>query len=274
MQPAISPTQPENTSTITQTLVLVERLAVPHVTVLRLNRPADLNALSLPLMTELRDRLQELELDAETRVVVITGNERAFAAGADIKAMAGKTAIDMWITDQFAVWDGIRKFKKPLIAAVSGFALGGGCELAMLCDMIVASDTAQFGQPEIKIGVIPGAGGTQRLTRAIGKARAMEMVLSGKFISAIEAERFGLVNKVVPVENYMHEALRFAQQFTAYSPLALRAAKEAVNGAYEAFLQEGLMQERRNFYLLFSSDDQKEGMAAFIEKRKPEYKGR
>ncbi len=255
-------------------LILVERQARPGIAVLRLNRPADLNALNLELMTQLRDRLQELEQDADVRICVLTGNERAFAAGADIKQMAGRTAVDMWQIDQFAIWDGIRRFKKPLIAAVSGFALGGGCELAMLCDMIVASDTAQFGQPEIKIGVIPGAGGTQRLTRAIGKARAMELVMSGRFIDAVTAERWGLVNKIVPASTYLEEALRFAQPFAQMSPLALRAAKEAVNGAYENHLQEGLLQERRNFYLLFSSEDQKEGMAAFVEKRKPEWKGR
>jgi enoyl-CoA hydratase len=225
-------------------------------------------------MTQLRDRLQELEQDDDVRVCILTGNERAFAAGADIKQMAGRTAIDMWQIDQFAIWDGIRRFKKPLIAAVSGFALGGGCELAMLCDMIVASETAQFGQPEIKIGVIPGAGGTQRLTRAVGKARAMEMVLSGNFIDAHKALAWGLVNKVVPAATYLQEAIRFATPFAQMSPLALRAGKEAINGAYESHLQEGLLQERRNFYLLFSSEDQKEGMAAFVEKRKPVWTGK
>jgi len=255
-------------------LVLVDTAAAPGIAVLRINRPAELNALNLGVMTELRDRLQELEKDDSVRVCLLTGNERAFAAGADIKQMAGRTAIDMWQVDQFAIWDGIRRFKKPLIAAVSGFALGGGCELAMLCDMIVASESAQFGQPEVKIGVIPGAGGTQRLTRAIGKARAMELVLSGKFIDAHTAERWGLVNKVVPTATYLHEALRFAAPFAQMSPLALRAGKEAINGAYENHLQEGLLQERRNFYLLFSSEDQKEGMAAFIEKRAPNWQGR
>jgi enoyl-CoA hydratase len=259
---------------MTEELVLVERQAKPGIAVLRLNRPAELNALNLALMTQLRDRLQELEQDDEVRVCILTGNDRAFAAGADIKQMAGRTAVDMWQIDQFAIWDGIRRFKKPLIAAVSGFALGGGCELAMLCDMIVASDTAQFGQPEIKIGVIPGAGGTQRLTRAIGKAKAMELVMSGRFIDAVTAERWGLVNKIVPTSTYLEEALRFAAPFAEMSPLALRAAKEAVNGTYENHLQEGLLQERRNFYLLFSSEDQKEGMAAFIEKRKPNWTGK
>lgn len=255
-------------------LVLLHAQAAPRVAVLQLNRPADMNALNLQLMKQLAAHLEALEEDEETRVVVLTGNEKAFAAGADIKQMAGKGAIDMWKIDQFSVWDRIRKFKKPLIAAVSGFALGGGNELCMLCDMIVASESAQFGQPEIKIGVIPGAGGTQRLTKAVGKALAMELVMSGNFISAQRALEAGLINKIVPTENYLAEALRFAGQFTGMSPLALRAAKEAVNGAYESFLQEGLLQERRNFYMLFASEDQKEGMSAFIEKRKAEFTGK
>lgn len=246
----------------------------PHVALVELNRPAELNALNLELMTQLKEAVQSLDKDEDTRVIVITGNARAFAAGADIKQMAGRTAIDMVEIDQFSTWDAIRKTKKPLIAAVSGFALGGGCELAMLCDMIVASETAQFGQPEIKIGVMPGAGGTQRLTRAIGKARAMEMVLTGKFITAQEALSFGLVNRVVPVELYLENALALALEIATLSPVAVRLAKDAVNRTYETFLDEGLHFERKNFYLLFASEDQKEGMAAFMEKRKPQFKGR
>src|SRR6187402_1899240 len=181
-----------------------------HVALIELNRPKELNALNLQLMGELRDALKQLDDDDSVRAIVLTGNDRAFAAGADIKQMAGKTAIDMFNNDQFSTWDQIKKTKKPIIAAVSGFALGGGCELAMTCDIIIASETAQFGQPEIKIGVMPGAGGTQRLTKALGKAKAMEMVLTGKFISAEEAEKHGLVNRVVPVELYLDEALKLA----------------------------------------------------------------
>lgn len=245
-----------------------------HIALIELNRPKELNALNLQLMGELRDALKELDADPEVRVIIITGNEKAFAAGADIKQMSGKSAIDMLTIDQFSTWDQIRKTQKPLIAAVSGFALGGGCELAMTCDMIIASETARFGQPEIKIGVMPGAGGTQRLTRAIGKARAMEMVLTGKFISADEAMQFGLVNRVVPVEIYMHEALQLAKEIADMSPIAARLAKESVNRAYETHLDEGLHFERKNFYLTFASDDQKEGMNAFVEKRKPNFKGK
>jgi enoyl-CoA hydratase len=244
------------------------------IALIELNRPKELNALNLQLMGELRDALKELDANPEVRVIVLTGNEKAFAAGADIKQMSGKSAIDMLTIDQFSTWDQIRKTQKPLIAAVSGFALGGGCELAMTCDMIIASETARFGQPEIKIGVMPGAGGTQRLTRAIGKARAMEMVLTGKFITAEEAMQFGLVNRVVPVEMYMHETLRLAAEIAEMSPIAARLAKESVNRAYETHLDEGLHFERKNFYLTFASDDQTEGMNAFVEKRKPDFKGK
>lgn len=246
----------------------------PHIALIRLNRPKELNALNLELMGELRDALKLLDNNPDIRVIVLTGNERAFAAGADIKQMAGKTAIDMLQIDQFSTWDQIKKTKKPLIAAVSGFALGGGCELAMTCDMIVASETAQFGQPEIKIGVMPGAGGTQRLTRAVGKARAMEMVLTGNFIKAEEALAAGLINKVVPVDLYLTEAMRLAAQIAAMSPVAAQLAKESVNQAFNTSLDEGLLLERKNFYLLFAGEDQKEGMNAFIEKRKPDFKGR
>ena len=245
----------------------------PHIALIELNRPQELNALNLELMAELRDALKDLDANDEVRVIIITGNEKAFAAGADIKQMADKSAIDMLKVDQFSTWDQIRKTRKPLIAAVSGFALGGGCELAMTCDMIVASETARFGQPEIKIGVIPGAGGTQRLTRAIGKARAMEMVLTGKFISAEEASNYGLVNMVVPIELFMEEALKLATQIAEMSPIAAMLAKEAINRSFETHLDEGLHFERKNFYLVFASEDQKEGMQAFVEKRKPTYKG-
>ena len=244
-----------------------------HIALIELNRPKELNALNLQLMGELRDALKELDNNPEVRVIILTGNEKAFAAGADIKQMANKTAIEMFEIDQFSTWDQIKKTKKPLIAAVSGFALGGGCELAMTCDMIVASETARFGQPEIKIGVMPGAGGTQRLTRAVGKARAMEMVLTGKFINAEEALQAGLINKIVPVEMYMYEATQLAKEIASMSPVAAKLAKESVNRAFETHLDEGLFFERKNFYMTFASEDQKEGMQAFIEKRKPEYKG-
>ncbi len=245
-----------------------------HVALIELNRPNELNALNLELMGELRDALKELDKDESTRVIVLTGNQKAFAAGADIKQMAGKNSTDMLLIDQFSTWDQIKKTKKPIIAAVSGFALGGGCELALTCDMIIASETAQFGQPEIKIGVMPGAGGTQRLTRAIGKVRAMEMVLTGKFIDAEEALNYGLINKIVPVDFYLEEAFKLALQIAEMSPIAVQLAKESVNRAFEAHLDEGLHFERKNFYLLFGTEDQKEGMNAFIEKRKAIFKGK
>ena len=245
-----------------------------NIALIQLNRPKELNALNLQLMGELRDTLKDLDKNDDIRVIIITGNEKAFAAGADIKQMADKSAIEMWQIDQFSTWDQIRKTKKPLIAAVSGFALGGGCELAMTCDMIIASETAKFGQPEIRIGVTPGAGGTQRLTKAIGKARSMEMVLTGRFISAKEALEFGLINKITPVELYLEEAVKLAEDVAAMSPIAVQLAKESVNRSFETHLEEGLTLERKNFYLAFSSDDQKEGMNAFIEKRKANYTGK
>lgn len=253
--------------------ILVEKKVAQGVSIIKLNRPKELNALNLELMGELRDALKELDTNAETKCIIITGNERAFAAGADIKQMQERNAIDMLKIDQFATWDAIRKTKKPVIAAVSGFALGGGCELAMLCDMIVASETAQFGQPEIKIGVMPGAGGTQRLTRAVGKALAMEMVLTGRFVNAAKALQFGLINKVVPVELYLQEAINLASEISQLSPVAVQLAKESVLKAFDSTLMEGLEFERKNFYLLFASSDQKEGMSAFVEKRKPIFTG-
>lgn len=254
--------------------IIVTEQYAPHVSLIQLNRPKDLNALNLQLMQELRDILQQLDKNDSVRVIIITGSEQAFAAGADIRQMADKSAIDMLVTDQFSTWDQIKKTKKPLIAAVSGFALGGGCELAMTCDMIIASESAKFGQPEVKIGVMPGAGGTQRLTRALGKAKAMELVLTGRFLGAEEAYHHGLVNKVVPVEMLLHEAVALAKDIAQMSPIAVQLAKEAVNRSFETSLEEGLYFERKNFYLAFASEDQKEGMKAFIEKRRPEYKGK
>jgi enoyl-CoA hydratase len=246
----------------------------PFIALIQLNRPKELNALNTQLMLEVRDTLQQLDKNDQVRVIIITGNEQAFAAGADIKQMADKSAIDMLMIDQFSTWDQIRKTRKPIIAAVSGFALGGGCELAMTCDMIIASESAKFGQPEIKIGVMPGAGGTQRLTKALGKAKAMELILTGRFLSAEEALAHGLINKVVPVEMYLQEAVRLASEIAQMSPVATLLAKEAVNRSFETHLDEGLMFERKNFYMTFASEDQKEGMKAFIEKRKAEYKGK
>lgn len=253
--------------------ILVNPQIAPYVGHIQLNRPKELNALNLELMLEIKQALIDFDQDDSIRAIVISGNERAFAAGADIKQMAGRNAIDMLKIDQFTTWDSIRKTKKPIIAAVSGFALGGGCELAMICDMIIASETAQFGQPEISIGVMPGAGGTQRLTRIVGKAKAMEMVLTGQFISAEEAKAYGLVNKIVPVEFYLSESVKLASTIAEKSPIAVQMAKESVLKAYEMPLQEALFFERKNFYMLFATEDQKEGMQAFIEKRKATFKG-
>ncbi len=244
------------------------------VATVQLNRPAVLNALNLETMNELVATLESLDNDDSVRAIVLAGSEKAFAAGADIKEMASASAIDMLYRDQFTKWDRIRKIKKPLIAAVSGFALGGGCELMMHCDIIIASETARIGQPEINIGVMPGAGGTQRLTRAVGKGLAMEMVLTGKFITGEEACAAGLVNKVVPVEFYLEEAQRLAREIASRPPVAVRLAKEAVLKSFDTTIEMGLEFERKNFYLLFASDDMKEGMAAFIEKRKPEWTGK
>lgn len=242
--------------------------------IVQFNRPDVLNALNMKLMEELVDALETLDKDNDVRCMILTGNEKAFAAGADIKEMADASAVEMLIRDQFARWDRIRKIKKPIIAAVSGFALGGGCEVMMTCDIVIASETAKIGQPEINIGVMPGAGGTQRLTRAVGKVKAMELVLTGKMISAQEALQWGLINKVVPVEYYLQEAKDLAKEIASKPPLAVRLAKESVLKAFDTTIEGGLEFERKNFYLLFASEDQKEGMKAFTEKRKPEWKGK
>jgi enoyl-CoA hydratase len=244
-----------------------------RVGLVRLNRPKALNALNAALIRELMQALEAFDAEPGIGAMVITGDERAFAAGADIKEMASSSAVEMLTRDNVAVYERIRKIKKPVIAAVSGWCLGGGNELALSCDMIVASETARFGQPEINIGVIPGAGGTQRLTHAVGKALAMEMVLNNRTLTAEEALSFGLVNRVVPPERYLEEALQLAAEIAGRAPLAVRFAKEAINHAFESFLSDGLADERRAFYFLFTTDDQKEGMAAFVEKRKAQWKG-
>jgi len=244
-----------------------------RVGVVRLNRPQAFNALNKTLVAELMTALNEFNRDPEIGALLITGDERAFAAGADIKEMVEASAVDMLLRDQISLFDGIRQIAKPVIAAVSGWCLGGGNELAMSCDLIVASETARFGQPEINLGVIPGAGGTQRLTRAVGKPIAMEMVLNNRTLTAQEALQYGLINRVVPVERYFDEALQLAEEIAERAPLAVRLGKEAVNHAFESFLSEGLADERRAFYFLFASKDQKEGMQAFIDKRKAEWKG-
>jgi len=244
-----------------------------RVGLVRLNRPKALNALNSVLVAELMDALEQHDADEAIGAIVITGNDRAFAAGADIKEMADASAVEMLQRDFISQFDRIRQIKKPIIAAVSGWCLGGGNELALSCDMIVASETARFGQPEINLGVIPGAGGTQRLAKVVGKALAMEMVLNNRTLKAEEALQYGLVNRVVPVESYLDEALNLAAQIAARAPLAVRFGKEAVNHAFESFLSDGLAEERRAFYFLFASHDQKEGMAAFIEKRKPDWSG-
>lgn len=245
-----------------------------RVGIVRFNRPKALNALNTEMIIEIMHALTAFDAAPEIGAMLLTGNERAFAAGADIKEMAEASAVQMLTRDHIAPFDRILTIKKPVIAAVSGWCLGGGNELAMSCDMIIASETARFGQPEINLGVIPGAGGTQRLTRAIGKALAMEMVLNNRTLTAQEAEHFGLVNRVVPVERYFDEALAIASEIAARAPLALQLAKEAVNRAFETPLSEGLAAERRAFYFLFSTEDQKEGMAAFNAKRQPEWKGK
>jgi enoyl-CoA hydratase len=239
-----------------------------------LNRPNVLNALSHDLMDELVTALEEFDRNEAVKVIILTGSEKAFAAGADIKEMSEETTVSIMLKDRFATWDRVRNIRKPIIAAVSGYALGGGCELVMNCDIIIASETAQFGQPEINIGVIPGAGGTQRLTRVVGKHKAMEMILTGRPITAQEALSMGLVNKVAPVELYLETAKEMAREIASKSPIAVRLAKEAILKTFDAPISEGLQFERKNFYLLFSSEDQKEGMRAFMEKRRATFTGR
>jgi enoyl-CoA hydratase len=245
-----------------------------RVGLIRLNRPQALNALSSPLIEDLNTALEGLERDPNIGAIVLTGSEKAFAAGADIKEMQDKSFADVFLGDFISRWENVTKSRKPVIAAVAGFALGGGCELAMMCDFILAADTAKFGQPEIKLGVIPGAGGTQRLTRFVGKSKAMEMCLTGRMMDAAEAERSGLVSRVVPAASLVEEALKTAALIASLSAPAVYAAKESVNRAYETTLSEGVRFERRIFHSLFATEDQKEGMRAFSEKRPAEFKNR
>ena len=267
----MAPTLAHLDSAVNDELVLVERDG--RVGVVRLNRPKQLNALSGELMSALVGALQELDEDKETRCIVVAGSERAFAAGADINDLAAGTAISLYENRRIDAWDAIRAVRTPIVAAVSGFCLGGGCALAMLCDLIVASESATFGQPEINLGVLPGAGGTQRLTRAVGKAVAMDMILSGRMLSAREALAFGLVARVVAREAWLTEAVGLAGQIAAKSPISVRLAKEAVDEAFEAPLAVGVEFERRAFYLARASDDATEGLNAFLEKRPPDFKG-
>jgi enoyl-CoA hydratase len=253
-------------------VVLVER--EPPIAVVLLNRPEALNALNDEVMGELVDALAALDDDGDIRCIVLAGSERAFAAGADIGQMAEASAMEMYEARRIDRWDAIRRVRTPLVAAVSGFCLGGGNELALACDLIVASETAQFGQPETGLGIIPGAGGTQRLTRAVGKAKAMDLILSGRFFTAEEAERAGLVARVVAKEAWLEESKRVALAIASKGPVAQRLAPESVNRAHETTLEAGLDYERKALYLAFASDDAREGLTAFTEKRKPDFKGR
>jgi enoyl-CoA hydratase len=244
-----------------------------RVGLITLNRPKQLNALNDALMNELGDAMLAFDANDDIGSMVITGSEKAFAAGADIGAMATWTYMDVYKTDYITRnWETIRRIRKPIIAAVGGFCLGGGCELAMMCDFIIAADTAKFGQPEIKLGIIPGAGGTQRTPRAIGKAKAMDLCLTGRMMDGVEAERAGLVSRIVPSDKLLSEAIDAATVIASYSLPAVMMAKESVNRAYETTLSEGVLFERRSFHSLFATDDQKEGMKAFVEKRKPDFK--
>jgi len=257
---------------MTYETVIVEKDG--SIAVITLNRPQALNALSYALVRDLCLAMQELDRDLEVRVIIVTGGEKVFAAGADIKEMADRGPFDDRIQERLNYRDQINNISKPVIAAVSGFALGGGCELAMSCDIIIASESARFGQPEVNLGIIPGSGGTQRLTHLVGKHRAMEMVLTGDIINAADAERLGLVNRVVPVELFLEEAKNIARKIAAKPALAIKAAKEAVLKAANTALDQGLEFERKSFYLLFASQDRAEGMKAFLEKRKANFKGR
>ena len=243
-----------------------------RVGVIRLNRPQALNALNRALIAELGQAIAACDADEAVGCVLITGNDKAFAAGADIKEMADKTFIEAYLGNFAASWDHLARARKPIVAAVAGFALGGGCELAMQCDIVIAADNAKFGQPEIKLGVIPGIGGTQRLTRAVGKAKAMDLILTGRMMDAAEAERAGLVARVVPAASLMEEAMKVADTIATMSLPSVLAGKEAVNRAFETSLAEGVAFERRVFHALFATNDQKEGMNAFVEKRKPVWK--
>lgn len=245
-----------------------------YVAIARLNRPDVLNAINIPLMDELITLFEKWDNDPAVRCIVLTGSDKAFAAGADIKEMAEASVVDMYERNNLARWERIKRVRKPIVAAVSGFCLGGGCELAMHCDIIVASESAKFGQPEINLGVMPGAGGTQRLSRTVGKYRAMELILTGRFMSAQEAHQVGLVTRVLPVETYMQEAVALAKDIAERSPVAVRVAKQAILRAFETSLSDGLDYERNLFYMLFATEDQKEGMKAFVEKRKAKYKGK
>ena len=245
-----------------------------QVGLITINRPQAMNALNNQMMRELMDALEAFDENDAICAMVIAGNEKAFAAGADIKEMADRTIQQMMNRDHVAVFGRIGTIRKPVIAAVSGWALGAGCEIALACDMIVASESARFGQPEINVGVMPGAGGTQRLTHALGKALAMEMILNNRTLSAQEALGYGLVNHVVPVSDYLKDALKLAEEIASRAPLAVRAAKRMISQSYECFLTDGLTQEKQVFYNLFGSEDQKEGMQAFIEKRSPQWKGK
>jgi enoyl-CoA hydratase/carnithine racemase len=259
-------------STMTLTCLILEREA--GFAIIRLNRPAALNALNGAMMDELSTVIPALDADPAVRAIILTGSERAFAAGADIKEMAAKTFAEA-VAEDFITrnWEAVARCRTPVIAAVAGFALGGGCELAMMCDIVLAAETARFSQPEITLGIPPGAGGTQRLPRAVGKAKAMEMILTGRMIDAAEAERAGLVSRVVPADKLMEEARAVAAAIARLSPIAVQLAKELVDAAYETPLAQGVRQERRVFHAAFATEDQKEGMAAFIEKRKPVFRG-
>lgn len=248
------------------------QIPVDGVGIIRMNRPQALNALNSQITDEIFTAMEIFDRDPAIGCIVLTGSDRVFAAGADIKQMLDTTAVTMMSGGDFTDWSRMTRIGKPIIAAVSGFALGGGCEIAMMCDMIIASETAQFGQPEINLGILPGAGGTQRLTRAVGKAIAMEMCLTDRRLSADEAKHYGLVNAVYPVEVYLNEAIKLAQKVASLSQVAIRLTKDAVNKAFELSLQEGLNYEKRNFYLLFGTEDRTEGMGAFVDKRRPHWK--